>query len=57
MLVMLKFDSKKKLDIHALLERELSLIALFMHSFDLFYSNCIVELIILIILFCYVGCR
>jgi hypothetical protein len=57
MLVMLKFDSLKKLDTHALLGRELSLIALFLHSFDLFYLNCTVVLIILIVLFYYVDCR
>jgi hypothetical protein len=58
MLVMLKFDSPKKiLDTHALLGRELSFTALFLHSFDLFYLNCMVVLTILIVLFCYVGCR
>jgi hypothetical protein len=51
MLVMLKFDSQKKLDTHALLGRGLSFIALFLYSFDLFYSNCMVVLMILIILY------
>jgi hypothetical protein len=57
MLVMLKFDSQKKLGTHALLGRELSFIALSLHSLDLFYSNCMVVLMILYVLFCYVGCR
>jgi hypothetical protein len=35
---------------------EMSFTALFFHSFDLFYSNCMVGLMILIVLFCYVGC-
>jgi hypothetical protein len=57
MLVMLKCDSLKKLDTHALLENELSFNALFLYCFDLFYLNCMVVLMILIVLFCYVGCR
>jgi hypothetical protein len=57
MLVILKFDSLKKLDTYALLGRELSFNALFLYCFDLFYLNCMVVLLILIILFCYVGCR
>jgi hypothetical protein len=57
MLIMLKFDSQKKLGTHAFLGRELSFTSLFLHSFDLFYSNCMVVLMILIILFCYVGYR
>jgi hypothetical protein len=57
MFVMLKFDSLKKLDTHALLGRELSFNILFLYCFDLFYLNCMVALMILIILFCYVGCR
>jgi hypothetical protein len=54
---MLKFDSLKELDTHTLLGRELSFNALFLYCFDLFYLNCVVVLMILIILFCYVGCR
>jgi hypothetical protein len=57
MFVMLRFDSQKKLDTHALLERELSFSSFLLYSFDLFYSNCMVVLMILIVLFCYVGCR
>jgi hypothetical protein len=54
MLVMLKCDSlKKKLDTHALLRRELSFNGLFLYCFDLFYLNCMVVLIILIVLFCF----
>jgi hypothetical protein len=58
MLVMLKCDSAKiKLDTHAPLGRELSFNALFLYYFDLFYLNCMVVLMILIVLFCLVGCR
>jgi hypothetical protein len=57
MLVMLKCDSLKKLDTHALLGRELSFNALFLYCFDIFYLNCMVVLMILIVLFCFVGCR
>jgi hypothetical protein len=57
MLVMIKCDSLKKLDTHALLGRELSFNALFLYCFDLFYLNCMVVLMVLIALFCFVGCR
>jgi hypothetical protein len=57
MLVMLKCDSVKKLDTHALLGMELSFNALLLYCFDLFYLNCMVVLMILIVLFCLVGCR
>jgi hypothetical protein len=49
--------SQKIFDTHALLGRELSFTTLILCSFDLFYLNCMVVLMILIFLFGYVGCR
>jgi hypothetical protein len=57
MFLAMLLGSQKKFDTHALLGRELSFTTLILCSFDLFYLNCMVVLMILIFLFGYVGCR